>query len=72
MWSEMKPMGAATTPATPSAWTSGIRSLTSGSSHGMCGAPEREQNVSSQARSSPSAVEASAATAAATRRCCAS
>ena len=43
MWSETKPIGTITTPlarrfASASRW-----SLTSGSSHGTCGGPDREQ-----------------------------
>ena len=43
MWSETNPIGATTTSVTPSAASSSSRSLTSGSSHGWDGGPEREQ-----------------------------
>ena len=43
MWSETKPIGTSTTAGTPSVASSSRWSLTSGSSHGVCGEPEREQ-----------------------------
>ena len=42
MWSETKPIGTTTDPGRPAA-SSSRWSLTSGSSHGTCGGPEREQ-----------------------------
>ena len=43
MWSDTKPIGTSTTWLTPSLASSSRWSLTSGSSHGVEGAPEREQ-----------------------------
>ena len=43
MWSDTKPIGTITTWLTPSLASSSRWSLTSGSSHGVEGAPEREQ-----------------------------
>ncbi len=43
MWSEMKPIGTTTTDLMPDSCSSRRWSLMSGSSHGMCGEPEREQ-----------------------------
>ncbi len=42
MWSETKPIGAITTAGTPAARRSSRWSQMSGSSHGMCGAPDRD------------------------------
>jgi hypothetical protein len=47
MWSDTKPIGTTTTPPTPCAPSSSIRSFTSGSSQGTLGGPDREQNTSS-------------------------
>ena len=46
MWSETKPMGTITAALAPSLASSSRWSLTSGSSHGTCGGPDREQNTS--------------------------
>ena len=43
MWSDTNPIGTSTTSDTPSVASSSRWSLTSGSSHGVDGAPEREQ-----------------------------
>ena len=43
MWSETKPIGTSTTPGTPSPCSRRRWSLTSGSSHGWLGGPDREQ-----------------------------
>ncbi|OLT23659.1 hypothetical protein BJF81_09915 [Ornithinimicrobium sp. CNJ-824] len=43
MWSETKPIGASTTCRTPRPASSRRWSLTSGSSHGWEGGPDREQ-----------------------------
>jgi hypothetical protein len=46
MWSATKPIGTSTTPVTPRSESSSRWSLTSGSSHGWLGGPEREQYAS--------------------------
>src|SRR5660398_281441 len=70
MWSEMNPTGASTTAVLPPAAISASASLTSGSSHGTRGGPDREQYTSRHGNSRPSTAAAPSATSRATSSCC--
>ena len=71
MWSETKPIGDRTTAWTPRPDSSCSRSLTSGSSQGWLGGPDREQYARSHSTGRPRRSATAAATVAATSRCCA-
>src|SRR4051812_48302400 len=60
MWSDTKPIGTTTTDVTPLADSSRMWSLMSGSSHGMCGEPEREQYASDQLSATAASATSSA------------
>ena len=68
MWSLTKPSGTMTTALMPSAGSSAMRSLMSGSSHGIDGGPERDWKTRSHPTVPP---VAACETTSATARCCA-